>query len=226
MKKLIRWFMTTACYKWLLKKIIPYIRLTTYYTSMTGDKYLEASLLVKPGHIILTNDRRKLTSLLIPGEFSHAALFVRSLDRQFRLFSEVFEAVEMTHEDYHHTYLFDLFKESDRVVIIDCIDWDLPYKAKVIEKALSFDEAEYDTAFTLGVEALYCSELIYQADFERRLKVDLTDIAGLGQPYISPDGLLAASNVKVIFDSAGEYEYATPTLKDFEAKNGVLDAYK
>jgi len=53
----------------------------------------------------------------------------------------------------------------------------------------------------MGVKALYCSELVYQSDFERRLDVNLEDLAGLGRKYISPDGLYKAKNVRVVWDS-------------------------
>ena len=38
-RRTINWLMSTRLYKYLLKHIIPYIRFTTYYTSLRGKKY-------------------------------------------------------------------------------------------------------------------------------------------------------------------------------------------
>lgn len=191
-KKLILWLMTTRLYKWLLSDVIPYVRFTTYYTSFKGKAYHQGYKLLEPGDIILTHDRKKLTSWLIPGTLTHAGLCVGK--------NGLWEVSEMTHEDYRKSCFFDLCKEATRVVIVRCKDWDAEYIKKVIRKCESFSEARYDVAFSLGIEALYCSELIYESDFERRLQVNLEDLAGLGKPYISPMGLFHAENVDIIWD--------------------------
>jgi len=110
----------------------------------------------------------------------------------------------MTHENYTRSHFFDLCMEADRVVILRCKDFDSDYIQKVIQKCLSFQNAVYDVHFTLGVKSLYCSELVFQSDFERRLKVDLSDLAGIGLPYISPTGLYQAENVEIVWDSDQE----------------------
>ncbi len=200
-KKLILWMMRTKIYLWALKNVIPYIRFTTYYTSLRGWKYRRGYRILRPGHIILTLDKKKLTTLLIPGEFSHAALCV---DKEAD-----WEISEMTHTDYTKSTFFDLCKEADRVVIMECKDWDVHYTRQVVANCKKMVFAKYDIAFSMGVEALYCSELIYQADEERRLQVNLEDLAGIGQEYISPNGLYKAKNGKVLWDSDKEipWEY-------------------
>lgn len=199
MKKIILWLMQTETYSWLLKHVIPYIRFSLYYTSFRGWKYKRGYKKLKKGHIILTLDKKKLTSLLIPGNFSHAALCVdKGPDSEW-------EVSEMTHTDYTKSCFFDICKESDRVVIGTCGDWDDEYIDKVLIPACkSFEGAKYDSNFELGVKALYCSELIYQSDIEKRLKYDLDDLAGIGRPYISPDGISKSPNFKVVWDSDDE----------------------
>jgi hypothetical protein len=196
LKPLIVGFTNTKFFKWLLLHVIPYIRFTTYYTSLRGWKYHAGYKFLKPGHILLAKDKRKLTTVLIGGEFTHAALCVG-----LRSQGDFFEVAEMTHTNFTKSDFFDICKESDRVMILECIFFDPPYIEKVIEKCLSFHNATYDTAFQLGVEALYCSELVYQSDFEFRIGANLEDLAGLGRPYISPTGLLKAPNVKIVWDS-------------------------
>ena len=180
-------------YNYMLKNVIPYIRFTTYYTSFRGWMYHLGYKLLKEGDIILTQDKKKLTTYAIGGEFAHAAQCV-SKDGEF-------EVAEMTHKDYTKSCFFDLCKEADRVVIIRCRDWDKEYTQKVIEECLKHEDAVYDNKFKFGVGALYCSELIYLSDIEKRLDVSLEDLAGIGRPYISPFGLYNAKNIDVIWDS-------------------------
>jgi len=191
--KLLNWLLSGKTYAWLLKYVIPYIRFTMYYSLFPGTKYHEAYALLEPGDIIVTDDHRKLTSLLIPGVWAHAALCVGK--------DKVFEVAEMTHKDFTKSTFFDVCKESERVAIYRCKDFDPAYIEQMIEVCKSFEGAKYDNVFDLNVEALYCSELVWQADFESRLQVKLDDLVGLGRQYISPTGLTKAANVVCIYDS-------------------------
>lgn len=214
--RLLLAFMQTRVYSWLLLHVIPYIRFTTYYTSLRGWKYIRGYALLRPGDIILCLDRKKLTALLIPGDFSHAALCVGKaqgdnpqppnplIRGQIKGESTEWEVSEMTHTNYTKSCFFDICKESDRVAILRCKDWDPEYVKNVIAACESFDNAVYDIKFDLGVQALYCSELVYQSDFERRLDISLDDIEGLGRQYISPTGLSKAKNCDWIWDSDRE----------------------
>lgn len=197
MKKLILFFMQTKTYSWLLKHVIPYIRFTTYYSSFRGYKYELARQVISDCDVILTTDNLKLTSLLIPGVVDHAAL---SIGGHIRI-------AQMTHNDYTVDTMFDICKEATRVIIMRCADIyeDYDYKSRMKQRVRGFEGAVYDGKFDLGVSALYCSELVYQGDFEHRIQCDLTDLMGLGRPYISPTGLLIAKNMRCVFDSDNEY---------------------
>lgn len=215
-KYFLVWFMETSFYKFLLLKVVPFIRFSMYYTRLRGNKYHEGWQLLQPGHIVLTIDDKKLTGMLIGGFMSHAALCLAKRD-----ISHEYEIAEMTHTNFTYSDFFDICKEASRVLIINCEDWDKDYKGRVVKAAHSLHNAKYDIEFELGVEALYCSELVLQADkiayqsilneldvsspLNCRLKVDLSDLAGLGRPYISPDGLLFAKNVRVVWDSDGQF---------------------
>lgn len=192
-KKIIVFLMSTKFYQYLLKNIIPYIRFTTYYTSLKGWKYHILYENLEVGDIILTIDKKKLTSLLIPGDFSHAAMCV-SKDGSW-------EVSEMTHDNYTKSCFFDICKESDRVVILGVKDTSLEEKLEAVEKCKSLDNCKYDIFFELGVKALYCSELCLVSWGNDKLKANLEDLANLGKPYISPTGLYKALGVYVKIDS-------------------------
>jgi hypothetical protein len=189
--------MSTAFYHWLVMDVIPFVRFTTYYTSFRGWKYHRGYQKLQTGDIIVVIDTKKLTSKIIPGKWTHAGLCVDK--------GEEWEVSEMTHLNYTKSMFFDMCKEAERVAIYRCRDWDLAYVRDVIVPTCkSFINAAYDVKFTLGVEALYCSELVYESDTEHRLEVSLADLADLGRPYISPTGLTTAKNVDLIWDSANE----------------------
>lgn len=194
----IEWLMTTVAYRFFLMKIVPFIRFTTYYTSLRGWKYRRGESLLRSGHILLSVDRKKLTSLLIPGTFTHASICIEKDDQN--------EIAEMTHKNFTYSTFFDICKEADRVVILRAREWDGQYINKIVSAVKSLEKSNYDVAFNLSIEALYCSELIYQADklVGPRLNLDLTDLAGLGRPYLSPDGLFASKSFDIVWDSDRE----------------------
>ena len=190
--KAVEWLMSTKFYKHMLMHIIPYIRFTTYYTKLNGKKYNAIYDIVEPGDIILTIDRKKLTTMLIPGEFSHAGMVVNK--------DGIWETAEMTHNNYDKTCLYDMARQSDRIVVMRP-QLPLSVITKAIEKCKSFEGTNYDTHFSLGIEALYCSELIYESYEDNILGIDISDLLGLGKPYISPSGLYTAKNLRVVIDS-------------------------
>lgn len=205
-KKFLLWLMQTDFYGWLLIHIIPYIRFTCYYASLRGWKYLIGYLLLSPGDILLSSDKKKLTSILVPGDWTHGSLCVNKFNGK-DIFSR-WEVAEMTHTNFTMSAFFDICKEADKVAIFRCPDWDEEYVKQVIMMCASFIEAKYDTRFDLGINELYCFELIYQSDFERRLQVNLDDMVGLGKKYLSGTGIYntyaQGRNLELVWSSENE----------------------
>jgi hypothetical protein len=195
-KKFLIWLIQQDFYRKFVLDVMPKLRLSTTYTTMKGWKYRRGYKLLMPGDIVLTVDRRSGSTVVIGGMFSHAGQCVGKD-------SDV-ECLEMTHENFLKSTFSDMAYHADRVVIIRCVDYDEAYIKKLCEKALSFEGAKYDTEFHLNNKFLYCSELVYEADFERRLQVNLEDLAGIGNQYISPTGLYRAKNIRIIWDSDNE----------------------
>jgi Mg2+ and Co2+ transporter CorA len=192
----IKAIMRSPPFKHVVKNVLPSIRFSTRYGIINGVQYHEAYERLRPGDIIFHKDTTKLNSLIVPGEFSHTALCIGKDGRR--------ELAEMVAVGYHETTFFDELRAATRIGIGRCSDWDSEYTKKVIQRCRSFSGINYDSLFELGIEALYCSELVYQADFERRLEVSLDDLLGMGQQYISPDGLWNAPNLEVVWDSASQ----------------------
>lgn len=198
--KFIVWILSGKTYAWALKYIIPYVRFSMYYSKFPGVKYHIAYALMEPGDILLTTDPKKLTTILIGGDWAHAAVSV-SKDKNF-------EIAEMTHKDYTKSTLFDVCKESERIRILRFPFSSNAHRDAFIRFIKSLDYTKYDPGFSFGVEMLYCSELPYQADmmcrqegFPPLLDVNLEDLVGIGRLYLSPTGLANGKNAVVIYDS-------------------------
>ncbi len=199
--------MRTALYNRLLKDVIPYIRFTTYYTHPSNKEFQKWGALanlgygkLKPGHIVLTVDEKKLTTKLISqftGEegFSHAAQCISK--------NGEFEIAEMTHTDFTKSTWHDLCYESTRVVILECEAYDDEYIEVLVKKTPSFENTPYDNLFQMGIEALSCAELCYMYDSERRMNINLEPVLG-SDPYISPMGLYKGTNMVTVWDSDTE----------------------
>jgi len=183
--------MRTKLYQYVLKSVLPFIRFTTYYTKFPGYKYHIAYSLLEPGDVILTTDDKKLTSLVIPGYFAHAALCV-SKDKKF-------EVAEMTHKNFTKSTFFDVCCESTRIVILRASEWSDAYRERVIKKCKSFEGLRYDSEFSLSVGKLYCSELVYHSDFWHTLKLKFERLAGCN--YLPPDSLYFCGELSLVYDS-------------------------
>jgi len=193
--KIACWFMGLATYHWLARVILPRVRWRLHKPRLKPEVIDKGRKYLRAGDIIVSRKTGYLGSTLTPGYWKHAALIMED--------SVVPYIAEMTAKGFG-LVSFNEACYADRVAIIRCDDWDDDYCKKVTDQCLSFEGLAYDTAFTLGVASLYCSELVYEADFEHRLLADLSDLRGLGKQYISPQDIAEAANVFVVWDSADE----------------------
>jgi hypothetical protein len=194
-KKFYSFIVQSRFFRFLLIRIIPFVRLNTYYTDIRGWKYKRGYSLLRPGDIILSKDRWKLLSFFVPGGFAHSALCVAKGN------GEEFEVAEMTHSGYTKSAFFDICKEADHVVILRCHDWDDDYIKRVIDTCRSFDGKRYDTTFSPDLDTLYCTQLVVASDIEQRLKISTVNLPLAGKPVFVPGCLYKAKNVSIIWDS-------------------------
>lgn len=204
--------MNSRFYNWLLGSVFPFVRLSWRIPRMNGPAYHRGYNILRQGDICFTADNAKLSGFLIPGFVDHACLCVGK--------SGATEIVEMIYSGFHRITFFDLCHEADRVIIARA-NWTMEYCNLVANRALSFDGALYDRLFLINgdLKFLYCSELVVAADYENKLRLDYSDLAGLGQKYISPQGLLESYDLTVVFDSAGELEGLTGDQIEWKLKS-------
>lgn len=208
--------MRSKTYGWLMRDVIPYWRATTYYSKPENGKYPKWGALaregykhLKPGHIILTRDKKKLTTAMV-GFLGKVTAEAKQSDfvpthAAFCLFKDSnYEIAEMTHTDFTKSTWFDVCYESTRVVILECPHFDENYIEAMRELSTQYEQTKYDDLFEFGVESLYCSELVYALDFERRLALDIKPILG-NRDYISPVGIYLCKNLRIVWDSNESY---------------------
>jgi hypothetical protein len=181
--------MATRIYLWVVRDILSWIRISCNHTRLTGQKYREGYKLLKPGQIILSTDESRISSFLTPGDLDHAALCVGK--------GTTYEVGEMTHLGYTKSTFFDICHTSDRVVLLECYDWDKEYVKKVIKKCKSLVGTLYDFQFQSGNMTLYCSELPAICDVENRLGIPIYREAY----YILPRDYYNHPRIRVIWDS-------------------------
>lgn len=147
--------------------------------------FYEFQAKIRPGDLVFSSDRSKLSSWLIPGQWDHVAVV-----NDLGLIVEAHQPVvrQITPFEFCHT--------SDVVGIARAKD--LRIARYFARECIRFLGLPYDSLFAKGREALYCSELVWEMDPDNELGFNDADSSGLGVPYVSPDGLWCATNVEHI----------------------------
>lgn len=141
-------------------------RKETIMTRSMVDKILD---LVQPGDIVLSYEAQRFTSLFIPSKWDHASIV-----------SDLFHVVEAVGDDKIKHRIGDgqfIIENKGGVRELDFTEW--LYKKDHVcvirpvmkdnelagtiagNEAKTFVGRNYDYKFKLGVEELYCSELVY-----------------------------------------------------------------
>lgn len=199
-QKLANWFMQTKLYSFVLEKIVPFIRFTTYYPSFPGHKFRDAYKILQPGDIIFCDDDKKLTSVLIPGKVAHVAVFVDKGE------DVPYEVAEATHLGFTKSFFFDVAKESTWIAIGRPQVSD-GYKMKFCDTVKSFEHDHYDNWFRMGDGNRACSEYPYDGDTDKQFGIIPVYLPALGRSFPTPDAVYNAKNIKIIWDSDNEQQH-------------------
>jgi cell wall-associated NlpC family hydrolase len=182
--RLKRLILRISFIQWVLTSVIPKIRFSIKPPEMTGGVFAEFNNILRPGDLVFSSDRSKLSSWLIPGDWDHVGVYIGN--------SEIVEAVQPV---VRITSVFDFCHSSDVVGVARHPWLNLRY---VINVARATIGRPYDTFFDRGNEALYCSELIALIDAMNELNLDHSDAVGMGAEYVTPDEVfLKARGVKI-----------------------------
>lgn len=197
-RRIVLWLLDSWLVRYLMKWVIPSIRFGK--RPIPEKVKRELSLVIRAGDCILTRDPLKLSNILIGGRWSHAAICTFMLDDFMPIIGE------MSHSGFQELSLDNFLGYSQSVAVIRPKLASFTYRAEMATQArrLGFKAQGYDNVFTMGEKSLFCSELVYLADYMGEYKASLEDLAGLGHPYISPDGLYKAKEAQIVFEWRGE----------------------
>lgn len=184
----------------MLIRIVPHVRLSTGYGRTSYEDYREILEHAQVGDIIVSTDRAKLATILIPGKWSHIGLVTHCDDRSVMITEAVMPMVR-------ETSLYDFCRTSDSVALFRHKgfselrgDEAMANRQKVAGIAKSLIGVSYDTMFTFGPEALYCAELIDRCYLEYA-SFDWTDAWGIGAPYLTPDGVVCSEDLYCVYQA-------------------------
>lgn len=189
---------TTRTWQWILTWVIPSIRFSR--TIHLNDKAIAKIIsILKEGDCLLVRDPMKFSNILIGGRYSHAGICI-SMDYAMPVIGE------MGHAGYQELNLVKFLGYARHVVVLRPKNYTTEYGAKmaIIARRKGLMSKGYDFVFKFDEKTLYCSELVFVADVERRYRANTQDLAGLGHHYISPDGLYKAKGAKILLEIRNE----------------------
>lgn len=174
-------------FKQMFKFIIRFPGLPNNGTNPT--KILKIATKLQLGDLIFSHNP-SLFSLLIPGDVTHVGVYIGGDD-----------VAEMLPNGFHYNTIWNFCRRNKRVIVCRCNDFNQVYVTRFINNINQFKFHKYDFSFNFDVMELYCSEMVYLADDKRVIKCSLEDNLGVGQKFITPQGLLNASNISIIYDT-------------------------
>lgn len=188
--------------KWASGKHLPFT-----HKLVTGLDYYRVRALLKPGHIFVTKIHGELTSLIIPGYWSHAAIYTP------QVLESIFEWVtEAEGPGVIRTDLVSFLLSKDAFMILEPIgipDYVMELAADLAHRALG-DAYDYKLQVSFGGDipkAFYCSGLVWWAHDTacKQFKFPSTFVAKkqLGVFTVSPDDIANSGKFRVVYDSRG-----------------------
>lgn len=185
---------------WASGKHLPFT-----HKSVTGKQYYEVLPLLKPGHIFVTKIRGELTSLIIPGYWSHAAMYTPQVVGNINEFVTEAEGPGVVRTD-----LVSFLLTKDEFLVLEAIgtpDYVMEFAARFAHMGIG---AVYDYKLQVNFQdpvpkSFYCSGLVWWA-YDRACKEfkfpsPFVAKKQLGVFTVSPDDIANSGNFRVVYDS-------------------------
>lgn len=129
----------------------PYLR-----KELDGEDYYEALKHIKEGMVLLTRSNGYLSNQIIPGFWSHAAIYVNPKSGRPSV-------IESTESGVTKTDLITFLMSKDVAMIVEPRFADTSVRAKAAFTASMLVGSPYDYSFQEKNDAFYCSELVWHS---------------------------------------------------------------
>lgn len=168
---------------------------------ISGKDYYEASGVIQPGDILLAETNGHLTTWLIPGFWTHAAIYCgKDPVTGHELVVEAVGAGVIKND------LVTFMLSKDAVAILRPTFTDIETRGKAVALALKQAGKPYDYEFDFQAsdnKAFYCAELVYWAYKETVPSWAFELRSRFGQPTVTPQDFYDAKGYwRVVFESA------------------------
>lgn len=157
---------------------------------------------LQPGDVLLCSIRGEPTNLVIPGEFTHTAVWA-PISTNGR------PVVEATGEGCHDTGAFDFFMSHDRVIVLRSKESNAGQRHEAADVSRRFIGLPYDIQLILdesldSVKAVYCAEVAFSAHKAANPKMEFSARKRMGGMTVVPmDFYLAEKHWARVWDSKG-----------------------
>lgn len=187
--------MITALRRLLLKLAYPFLKgasgihMPFTHKKITGRDYYAIRNRLRPGTIFVTKIYGELTGLIIPGKYSHAAIYCpvqMSPDEM---------VMEAEGEGVIQTDLVSFIMGKDKILVLDPgLPDEVMFRAAEIATEQLGDPYDYSFEFHIsGQRAFYCSELVWwsyeKACAEFKVESPFKPRLTLGVPTVTPDDI-------------------------------------
>lgn len=167
----------------LWEKSIKYIGSTRIFpnrqlvlTRNNFEAFYECEKIIKKGDILVSRIYDLMNNVFIPGKFDHVAIYAGNG-----------WILETRGEPVNFKILKKMFY-SDNVILLSS-NLDDEYRDKMIAEGEKYLTLPYDYQFRMDIKTgVYCSELVYYCDYEKRLKIPTRSRFGI--ECVVPDDFL------------------------------------
>lgn len=148
--------------------------------------YYQLMKVIRPGDALLSKRRWELTNLVIPGEWTHAALYVGNI-------LGVPTVIEAVGSGVRASPLVQFMLGKDKMLCRSPVFASVDEKWAACRHAEYFIGRKYDYSLRSNNKALYCSELVWYAYFLGMGDSPFVRKMVMGVPTVSPDDIANAN---------------------------------